>query len=65
MHVIEEMIGSGGQWGVQMGLSPRESQGQYHGFAGTGLSLSQMVSPTLVTVLCVEWGRPAGSSWVG
>jgi MFS family permease len=58
VHVMGEMIGSGGQWGVQMGLAPRESQGQYQGFAGTGFSLSQMVAPTLVTVLCIEWGRP-------
>lgn len=58
VHVMGEMIGSGGQWGVQMGLAPRESQGQYQGFAGTGFSLSQMVAPTLVTLLCIEWGRP-------
>ncbi|HZX99446.1 MAG TPA: hypothetical protein VFE92_08160 [Dermatophilaceae bacterium] len=58
VHVIGEMIGSGGQWGVQMGLAPRERQGQYQGFAGTGFSLSQMVAPTLVTLLCIEWGRP-------
>ena len=41
-----------------MGLAPRERQGQYQGFAGTGFSLSQMVAPTLVTLLCIEWGRP-------
>ena len=58
VHVVGEMIGSGGQWGVQMGLAPREGQGQYQGFAGTGFSLSQMVAPTLVTLLCIEWGRP-------
>jgi hypothetical protein len=23
-----------------------------------GFSLSQMVAPTLITVLCIEWGRP-------
>ena len=58
VHVMGEMIGSGGQWGVLMGLAPRESQGQYQGFAGTGFSLSQMVAPTLVALLCIEWGRP-------
>jgi len=58
VHVVGEMIGSGGQWGVQMGLAPRERQGQYQGFAGIGFSLSHMVAPTLITLLCIEWGRP-------
>ena len=58
VHVVGEMIGSGGQWGVQMGLAPRERQGQYQGFAGVGFSLSQMVAPTLIILLCIEWGRP-------
>jgi len=58
VHVVGEMIGSGGQWGVQMGLAPREHQGQYQGFAGMGFSLSQMVGPTLIMLLCIEWGRP-------
>lgn len=58
VHVFGEMIGSGGQWGVQMGLAPRERQGQYQGFAGMGFSLSHMAAPTLITLLCIEWGRP-------
>ena len=58
VHVVGEMTGSAGQWGVQMGLAPREHQGLYQGFAGTGFSLSRMVAPTLITVLCIEWGRP-------
>ena len=57
VHVVGEMIGSGGQWGVQMGLAPRERQGQYQGFAGVGFSFSQMVGPTLVILLCIQWGR--------
>jgi MFS family permease len=58
VHVVGEMTGSAGQWGVQMGLAPRERQGQYQGFAGMGFSLSRMVAPTLITVLCLQWGRP-------
>ena len=58
VHVVGEMTGSAGQWGVQMGLAPRERQGQYQGFAGMGFSLSRMAAPTLITVLCIEWGRP-------
>ena len=64
VYVVGEMLGSAGQWGVQMGLAPRERQGQYQGFAGMGLSLSKMVAPTLVILLCIEWGARAGSSWV-
>jgi hypothetical protein len=37
VHIVGEMMGSGGQWGVQMGLAPRERRGQYQGFAGMGL----------------------------
>ena len=58
VYVVGEMLGSAGQWGVQMGLAPRERQGQYQGFAGMGFSLSKMVAPTLVILLCIEWGRP-------
>ena len=58
VHVVGEMTGSAGQWGVQMGLAPRERQGQYQGFAGMGFSLSRMLAPTLITVLCIQWGRP-------
>jgi MFS family permease len=58
VHVVGEMVGSGGQWGVQMGLAPRERQGQYQGFAGMSFSLSGIIAPPLVTFLCVDWGRP-------
>ncbi|MGO4255671.1 MFS transporter [Marmoricola sp. RAF53] len=58
VHVVGEMITSGGQWGVSMGLAPTERQGQYQGFAGLGFSLANVVAPTMITVLCIEWGRP-------
>jgi MFS family permease len=58
VHVVGEMVGSGGQWGVQMGLAPRERQGQYQGFAGMSFSLSGIIAPPLVTFLCIDWGRP-------
>jgi MFS family permease len=58
VHVVGEMITSGGQWGVQMGLAPMERQGQYQGFAGLGFGLANVVAPTLITLLCIEWGRP-------
>jgi MFS family permease len=58
VHVVGEMISSGGQWGVSMGLAPVERQGQYQGFAGLGFSLANIAAPTLITVLCIEWGRP-------
>jgi MFS family permease len=58
VHVVGEMMSSSGQWGVTMGLAPVERQGQYQGFAGLAFSLSRVVAPTLITVLCIEWGRP-------
>ena len=58
VHVVGEMISSSGQWGVSMGLAPVERQGQYQGFGGLGFSLSRVAAPTLITVLCIEWGRP-------
>jgi hypothetical protein len=57
IHVVGEMIGSGGQWGLQMGLAPHERQGQYQGFSSLGFSLINIVGPPLVTVLCVHGGR--------
>jgi MFS family permease len=56
-HVVGEMIGSGGQWGLQMGLAPHERQGQYQGFAGLGFSVVAVVGPPVVTLLCVEMGE--------
>lgn len=58
VHVVGEMVTSGGQWGVSMGLAPAERQGQYQGFSGLGFGLSNVLAPTLITVLCIEWGRP-------
>lgn len=57
-HTVGEMVGSGGQWGVQMGLAPAERQGQYQGLAGMSFSLASVVAPPLVAVLCIGWGRP-------
>lgn len=58
IHVVGEMISSGGQWGVSMGLAPMERQGQYQGFASFGFAVSGVVGPTLITFLCIEWGWP-------
>ncbi|MCU1537395.1 MAG: hypothetical protein JWP82_1746 [Humibacillus sp.] len=57
IHVVGEMIGSGGQWGLQMGLAPHERQGQYQGFAGLGFSVLAVVAPPVVTYLCVDLGE--------
>ncbi len=58
VHVVGEMVGSGGQWGIQMGLAPRERQGQYQGFAGMSFSVSGIVGPPLIALLCISWGGP-------
>ena len=57
VHVVGEMIGSGGQWGLQMGLAPHERQGQYQGFAGLGFSVLAVVAPPVVTWFCVDLGE--------
>lgn len=57
VHVVGEMIGSGGQWGLQMGLAPHERQGQYQGFSSLGFALINVVGPPLVILLCVHGGR--------
>jgi MFS family permease len=56
VHVVGEMIGSGGQWGVQMGLAPHERQGQYQGFAGLSWSVLEIIGPPVVVFLCVDQG---------
>lgn len=58
VHVVGEMVGSSGQWGVQMGLAPQERQGQYQGFAGMSFSIASILAPPLVALLCIDWGRP-------
>jgi MFS family permease len=58
VHVVGEMVTSAGQWGVQMGLAPADRQGQYQGLASSGFALSSMLAPTVVTLLCIHWGRP-------
>ncbi|MDV3221904.1 MFS transporter [Intrasporangium sp.] len=57
VHVVGEMIGSGGQWGLQLGLAPHERQGQYQGFAGLGYSLISVIGPPVVAFFCVEQGQ--------
>ena len=57
VHVVGEMIGSGGQWGLQMGLAPHERQGQYQGFAGLGFSLVSVIGPPVVAFFCVDQGE--------
>lgn len=57
VHVVGEMIGSGGQWGLQMGLAPHERQGQYQGFAGLGFSVMNVVGPPMVAFFCVDQGE--------
>lgn len=57
VHVVGEMIGSGGQWGLQLGLAPHERQGQYQGFAGLGFSVMAVIGPPVVTFFCVEQGE--------
>ncbi len=56
VQVFGELIGSGAQWALNMGLAPMERQGEYQGFASAGWSLSSSVSPALATWLCIDHG---------
>ena len=58
VHVVGEMIGSSGQWGVQMGLAPQERQVQYQGFAGMSFSIASILAPPRVVLLYIDWGGP-------
>lgn len=60
-HVVGEMIGSGGQWELQMGLAPHERQGQYQGFAGLGFGVMNVLGPPVVAFFCVDQG---GRGWL-
>ena len=57
VHVVGEMLTSGGQWGTTMGLAPQTRQGQYQGFAGLGFALSNVIGPALIAWLCVDHGQ--------
>lgn len=56
-HVVGEMIGAGGRWGLQMGLAPHERQGQYQALAGMGRAIPGIAGPPLVAALCVGLGE--------
>ena len=55
-HVVGEMVGSGGQWGVQFGLAPMERQGEYQGLSSAMWAGMNAVGPVIVAFLCVENG---------
>ena len=44
---------------------PAGKQGQYQGFFMSGTFAVAMFGPPLLTLLVVEWGTRAGSSWPG
>lgn len=57
VHTCGEMISSGGQWGIQMGLAPMERQGQYQAFNQMTFSVAALFAPMLVAILTVDHGR--------
>lgn len=57
LQTIGEMVSSGGQWGIQMGLAPMERQGQYQAFGSLAFSLSALAAPPLVAFGPVEHGQ--------
>lgn len=58
VHTAGELLQAAGSWGLGFGLAPAHAQGQYQGVFSMGFSLSQMLTPVLVTALAVQWGTP-------
>jgi predicted MFS family arabinose efflux permease len=58
VHVYGEILQSAGTFCLNLELAPEHAQGQYQGLAGTGMTLSFMLSPALVAFLPLGLGRP-------
>jgi hypothetical protein len=61
VHVLGEIVGSGGQWAQQMGLAPHERQGQYQGFASLSFGAARVIGPPVAAYCCVVMGR---TGWI-
>ncbi|WP_214415968.1 MFS transporter [Sphaerisporangium fuscum] len=56
LQVVGEMMLASGAWEIGFGLAPRDKQGQYQGFFGTGTAVARMIGPVLLTTLIMDWG---------
>ncbi|MFD7626603.1 MFS transporter [Streptomyces sp. NPDC059851] len=57
-HVAGELWQSAAGWSISFGLAPAHAHGEYQATYSTGLSLSRIFAPPLITVLVVGWGAP-------
>jgi MFS family permease len=58
VHVTGELLQASAQFCLAQELAPENAQGQYQGLASTGLSLSAMIAPTVITLLPIKLGAP-------
>ena len=58
VHVLGEILQSAGTFCLTIELAPDRAQGQYQGLAGTGMTLSFMLAPSVVALLPLGLGRP-------
>lgn len=58
IHTIGELWHAAGQFELSYGLAPAHAQGQYVGVFSMGNGVAESIGPVLLTVLCIEWGRP-------
>ncbi|MFJ3836842.1 UDP binding domain-containing protein [Streptomyces sp. NPDC090054] len=57
-HVAGELWQSAAGWSISFGLAPAERHGEYQATYSTGLSLSCIFAPAVLTLLVVGWGVP-------
>jgi MFS family permease len=55
-HALGEILHATGSWAASFELAPEDAQGQYQGLFATGVGLSQVLGPFLVTVLILPNG---------
>ena len=61
IHVMGELRQAAAAFGIAYGMSPEALQGQYQAVWTLGVGVGNLISPLVITVLCLEWGFPG---WV-
>ncbi|MFJ7629777.1 MFS transporter [Streptomyces sp. NPDC097595] len=57
-HVAGELWQSAAGWSISFGLAPADAHGEYQATYATGLSLSRILAPAVITLLVVGGGVP-------
>ncbi len=58
VHTFGELWQAAGSFELRYNLAPAHAQGQYSGLFGLGSSLSSVIAPTVLALLCIAWGAP-------